>query len=146
MSQTPNVEGVTQGFVFALITTIWLCLKMISFWFNIWWQSQKVNQKMSQSPNVGSVTQTLRAKDLRAMKLGVPPRTLWSNHQDPVLLVWWSLFGSNFFKSALVKTSNAHRTRDYMAPLHRLSDDPKMHNNNFPIAIRMGRVKRGFCD
>ena len=43
---------------------------------------------MSQSPNVGSVTPTLRAKDLRAMKLGVLPRTLWSNDQDPVLLVF----------------------------------------------------------
>ena len=31
---------------------------------------------MSQPPNVGSVTPTLRAKDLRAMKLGVPPRAL----------------------------------------------------------------------
>ena len=53
-------------------------------------------QKMSQSPNVGSVTPTLRAKDLRAMKLGVPPRTLWSNDQDPVLLVlnWFGLQGT----------------------------------------------------
>ena len=47
----------------------------------------KSKQKMSQSPNVGSVTPTLRAKDSRAMKLGVPPRTLWSNDQDPVMLV-----------------------------------------------------------
>ena len=30
-------------------------------------------QKMPQSPNVGSVTPTLRTKDLRAVKLGVPP-------------------------------------------------------------------------
>ena len=29
----------------------------------------------------------IRAKDQRAKKLGVPPRTLWSNDQDPVLLV-----------------------------------------------------------
>ena len=43
---------------------------------------------MSQSPDVGSVTPTLRAKDLRSMKLGVLPRTLWSNDQDPVLLVF----------------------------------------------------------
>ena len=42
---------------------------------------------MSQSPNVGSVTPTSRAKDLRAKKLGVTPRTLWSNDQDPALLV-----------------------------------------------------------
>ena len=42
---------------------------------------------MSQLPNVGSVTPTLRAKDSRAMKLGVPPRSLWSNDQDPALLV-----------------------------------------------------------
>merc|ERR1711954_509733 len=30
----------------------------------------------------------IRAKDQRAKKLGVPPRTLWSNDQDPVLLVF----------------------------------------------------------
>ena len=42
---------------------------------------------MSQSPYVGSVTPTLRAKDSCAMKLGVPLRTLWSKDQDPVLLV-----------------------------------------------------------
>ena len=42
---------------------------------------------MSQSPNVESVAPTLRAKDLRAMKLGVLPRTLWSNEQDPALLI-----------------------------------------------------------
>ena len=29
----------------------------------------------------------IRVKDQRAKKLGVPPRTLWSNDQDPVLLV-----------------------------------------------------------
>ena len=55
MSQTPNVEGVTQGFVFALITIIYLCWKMISFCFNISSQSQKVNQKMSQLPNVEGI-------------------------------------------------------------------------------------------
>ena len=48
---------------------------------------------MSKSPNVASVTPTLRAKDLRAMKLGVPPRTLWSNDQDPVLLVYTYIQG-----------------------------------------------------
>ena len=42
---------------------------------------------MSQSPNLGSVAPTLRAKDSRAMKLGVPPRTLWSKDQDPEILV-----------------------------------------------------------
>ena len=47
---------------------------------------------MSQSPFVGSVTLTLHAKDPRAIKLGVPPRTLWSNDQDPVLLVVLSYF------------------------------------------------------
>ena len=47
----------------------------------------KSEQKMSQSPNAGSVTPTLRAKDSRAMGLGVPPRILWSNDKDLVLLV-----------------------------------------------------------
>ena len=42
---------------------------------------------MSQSHHVGSVIASLQAKDSRAMKLGVPPRTLWSNDQDPALLV-----------------------------------------------------------
>ena len=58
----------------------------------------KINQKMSQSPNIGSVTPTSRLKDSRAMKLGVPPRTLWSNDQDPVLLV---LLGTTKSKNAL---------------------------------------------
>ena len=49
----------------------------------------KSKQKISQTPNVGSVAPTLRAKDSRAMKLGVPSRTLWSNDQDPVLLVFF---------------------------------------------------------
>jgi len=44
-------------------------------------------QKMSQSPTLGSVTPTSRLKDSRAKKLGVLPRTLWSNDHDPALLV-----------------------------------------------------------
>ena len=44
-------------------------------------------QKMSQSRQAGCVTPTSRLKDSRAKKLGVLPRTLWSNDQDPALLV-----------------------------------------------------------
>ena len=58
---------------------------------------------MFQSPNVVSVTPTLRAKDSRAMKLGVPPRTLWSNDQDPALLVISKI--DWFFPSILKKKS-----------------------------------------
>ena len=45
MSKTPNVGRATQGFVFALITIIYICFKMTYFWFNIWWRSQKEYKK-----------------------------------------------------------------------------------------------------
>ena len=45
---------------------------------------------MSKSREVECVTQTSRAKDQRAKKLGVPPRTLWSNDQNPALLVYYA--------------------------------------------------------
>ena len=45
MSKSPYIGRVTKGFVFSLITTIWLCFKMISFWSNIWRRSQKAYKK-----------------------------------------------------------------------------------------------------
>ena len=47
----------------------------------------KSMQKMFQSPNVGSITPTLCAKDSRAKKLGLSPRTPRSNDQATVLIV-----------------------------------------------------------
>ena len=60
-------------------------------------------QKMSESHNVGSVTPTSRLKDSRAKKLGVLPRTLWSNDQDPALLV-------KAYRNAPITTSRVHYT------------------------------------
>ena len=86
---------------------------MISFWFYIWWRSQKIIHKMSQSPNAGSVTQTLRAKDSRAIKLGVLPRTLWSNDQGPALLV----LGPSLNRCLLsLRTSSAGRVAGLVKP------------------------------
>ena len=73
MSKTPDVRRVTQDFVLALITTIWLCFKMISWHLTM---VSKSIQKMFQSRQAGYVSPTSRVKDWRAKKLGVSPRTL----------------------------------------------------------------------
>ena len=86
LAKTPNAGRITQDFVFALITTLWLCFNMISFWFNILMTVSKSIQKMSQLRQEGCVTPSSRAKDLRAKKLGVPAGTLMS--KDPASLVF----------------------------------------------------------